>query len=80
MENTEEKKMDGTENTVKRMVDITTWSVVIAFKDKSGFVVPLTDLQGAFVLRSLGFRIDPDTGAPLHYTDDEMCEIYGLKK
>lgn len=64
---------------IRRMVDITTLNVVVGFKDGGGFIVPLTDLQGAFVLRALGFSIDSETGEPLHYTDDEMVEIYGLK-
>ena len=74
-----EKTVEKTEDNsvpVKRLIDLAGINVVLAFKDKSGFVVPLTDLQGAFLIRMLGFKIDSETNELTHYTDDEMRKIY----
>ena len=62
----------------KGLLDITTVQVVINFKDKSGYIVPLSDLQGAFLLHTLGFKINEETKKVTHYTDKEMNEVYEL--
>ena len=68
------------EEKVKRLIDLSNVHIMLTFNDNSGFVVPLTDLQGAFVVRALGFRIDAETGELSHYTDKEMDELYDLLK
>ena len=62
----------------KGLLDISTVQVILTFKDKSGYLVPLSDLQGAFLLHTLGFKINEETNEVTHYTDKEMNEIYEL--
>ena len=56
-------------NKPKQMSDLASVKVVLVFNDNSGFVVPLSSIQGAFLVRSLGFTIDSNTGELSHYTD-----------
>ena len=62
----------------KQWSELANVQVVLTFLDKSGFVVPLTPLQGAFLVRMLGFSINPDTGNLTHYTDLDLNNLYDL--
>lgn len=63
----------------KRLIDLSSVQVVLRFNDNSGFVIPLTDLQGAFLVRTLGITIDEESGRLFHYTDKEMSDIYHIE-
>ena len=62
----------------KQWSELANVQVVLTFLDKSGFVVPLTPLQGAFLVRMLGFSINHDTGNLTHYTDLDLNNLYDL--
>ena len=62
----------------KQWSELANVQVVLTFLDKSGFVVPLTPLQGAFLVRMLGFSINPDTGNLTNYTDLDLNNLYDL--
>lgn len=68
---------DG-DQTPKKWSDLANVQVVLTFLDKSGFVVPLTPLQGAFLVRMLGFAINQETGELTHYTDLDLNKLYQL--
>lgn len=65
-------------NKPKSMTDLASVKVVLVFSDNSGFVVPLSTIQGAFLVRSLGFAIDKSTGELSHYTDLDLNNLYHL--
>ena len=62
----------------RKMIDLATVNVVLKFRDGGGFVVPLTDLQGAFLARMMGFRLTEEGTNIDHYTDKQLNEIYHL--
>ena len=73
MENKEVNEMKG-----RKIEDVEAVQVVIAFADKNGYVVPLTGLQGAVLLKTFGFKINEETGELTHYTDNEISEVFNL--
>ena len=62
----------------RKMIDLATVNVVLKFRDGGGFIVPLTDLQGAFLARMMGFRLTEEGTNIDHYTDKQLNEIYHL--
>ena len=63
----------------RKISDVKAVQVVIAFEDKNGYVVPLTGLQGAVLLKTFGFEIDEKTGELTHYNDDIISKAFGLE-
>ena len=70
---TEEPKQE-----IKKLSDLDSVKVVLVFSDGGGFVVPLSTLQGAFLVRMMGFTINNETGELSHYTDLDLNNIYHL--
>ena len=62
----------------RKMIDLATVNVVLKFRDGGGFVVPLTDLQGAFLARMMGFLLTCELTNIDHYTDNKLNEFYHL--
>lgn len=62
----------------RKINEVEAVQVVIAFPDKNGYVVPLTGLQGAVLLKTFGFAIDEETGELTHFDDERIKKEFGI--
>ncbi len=64
----------------KSVKDVANVEVQVAFNDGSGFYMPLTKLQAAYLFYLLNVTIDGEKGIVNHLTDAEILEIMEKKK
>ncbi len=59
--------------------NITHVQVEVSFGEDEAQVVPLTPLQAGILFRTLGFRVNEETGLLDHFTDKELAGIFRLR-